>query len=166
MSLCSHCLHLHSWFQSFWASQSTAFPLALIYLMDFAIALNKESVETLEILFNFMWLVKKNTSRGRGQTQILREVRDGSVQWNGEDPQPRWKDEGSEGQHVAASTKPPDVSGWLLLTSPTLVKLTQWICVVTSRRASVRPFYGLVHLAIVYFHVYLQASTVTFLLHF
>lgn len=115
VSLCSHCLHLHWRFQSSWASQSTAFPLALIYSMDFAAACNKKSVETLEILLVWGrhrcdWL-KKNTSRGRGQTQIHKEMEDGSVQWNAEDSQPRWKDEGSEGLHVVAWTKPTDISG-------------------------------------------------------
>lgn len=35
---------------------------------------------------------------------------DSSVQWNGEDCQSRWKEEGSEGAHVVAWTKTTDVS--------------------------------------------------------
>lgn len=82
--------------------------------MDFATALNKSSVETLEILLVWGrhrcdWL-RKNTSGRRGQTQIHREMGDGSVQWSGEDSQPRWKDEGLEGPHVVPWMK-PDISG-------------------------------------------------------
>lgn len=56
-----------------------------------------------------MWLVKKTPLEG-GDRQILREMGDSSVQWNGEDTQPRWKDEGWEGPRVAAWRKPIDVT--------------------------------------------------------
>lgn len=55
---------------------------------------------------------------------------------------------------------------WLLLTSTTSVKPTQWICVVISRTASLGLCHGLVLLAVFYFHIYLQEPTVIFLLHF
>lgn len=55
---------------------------------------------------------------------------------------------------------------WLLLTSSTSVKPTQWLCVVISRTVSLGLCHGLVLLAEIYFHIYLQESTVIFLLHF
>lgn len=54
---------------------------------------------------------------------------------------------------------------WLLLTSATSIKPTEWICVVISWTASLRLCHGLVLLAVVYFRIYLQKHTVIFLLH-
>ena len=48
------------------------------------------------------------------QTQSLREMGNSTVQWNGEDSQPGWKEEGSEGLHIVAWMKPAHVSGTCL----------------------------------------------------
>lgn len=114
-----------------------------------------------------MRLVKKNPG-GWVQTQILREMGNGTLQWNGEDSQPRWKEEGSEGLHVVAWMKPTDVSGVTSLDF-NYFNQTYWVNLCGNTwTASLWLCHGLVLLAVVYFHIYLQESTATviFLLHF